>query len=156
MHGGLRRGAERAEQSQHLLLLHQPPRRFNALRRAIGVVHGEKLDLAPVDAALFVQHLEIGLADPAEHAVERARAAVRYGLTDLDFGIARTRIVFLLGGLDGSGGRQDRGDRGGAEVAPRLIVVHCFVSPWVAALIYIPARPAIANLRLCGAMPLRS
>jgi hypothetical protein len=126
VHGGLRRGAERAEQRQHFLLLHQPPRRFDALRRAIGVVHGEEFHLASVDAAVSVHHLEIGFANPAEHPVERARAAVRHGLADFDFGIARTRIVFLLGGLHRCGGREDRGDGGGAEVAPRLVVVHCY------------------------------
>ena len=52
VHGGLRRGAERAEQRQHLLLLDQPPRRLDAFRRAVGVVQGQEGDLAPVDAAL--------------------------------------------------------------------------------------------------------
>ena len=100
VHGGLRRGAERAEQRQHLFLLDQPPRRLDAFRRAVGVVHGEELDLAAVDAALFVQHLEIGFADPAEHAVERAGAAVRHGLAQLDLGVGRARIVFFRLGED--------------------------------------------------------
>jgi hypothetical protein len=67
-----------------------------ALGGAVGVVHGEELDLAAVDAAVFVQHLEIGFADPAEHPVQRARAAVRHGLPDFDFSIGRADIVFLL------------------------------------------------------------
>jgi hypothetical protein len=70
MHGGLRRGAERAEQRQHFLLLDQPPRRFDRLGRAIGVVHREEPDLAPVDAALLVQHLEIGFTNPTEHTIK--------------------------------------------------------------------------------------
>ena len=107
VHGGLRRGAERAVQRQHFLLLDQPPRRLDAFRRAVGVVHGEELYLASVDAALFVQHLEIGFADPAEHAVERAGAGMRHGLSELDFGIARARIVFLLRRPD-----EGRGQRG--------------------------------------------
>ena len=98
MHGGLGRRTERTEQGQHFLLLHQPSRRLNAFRRAIGIIHGEELYLPPVDAALFVQHLEIGFADPAEHAIERTRATVRDGLSNLDFGVARARIIFLLGG----------------------------------------------------------
>jgi len=72
VHGGLRRRCRASEQGQHFVLLDQPPGRFNALRRAIGVVQGEEFYLAPVDAALVVQHLEIGLADPADHAVKRA------------------------------------------------------------------------------------
>ena len=100
VHGGLRRGAERAEQRQHFFLLDQPPRRLDAFRRAVGVVHGQELDLAAVDAALLVDHLEIGLADPPEHAVERAGTAMRHGLAELDFGVARAGIVFLLGCAD--------------------------------------------------------
>lgn len=132
VHGSLRRGAERAEQGQHFLLLHQPPRGFNAFRRAVGVVHGQELYLAPVDAAQFVQHLEIGFADTAEHAIKRTRAAVRHSLAELDFGVARTRIVFLLGCPDIRGGHrrgEDRGKRGGAEFAPCRFVVHVVVSP---------------------------
>jgi hypothetical protein len=107
-----------AEQGQHFLLLHQPPRRFHALRRAVGIVHSEEFYFAAVDAAVLVQHLEIGFADPAEHTIERPGAAMRHGLSQLDFGVARTRIVFLLGGLDRRGGCEDRGNSGGAEVAP--------------------------------------
>src|SRR3979409_302078 len=55
-------------------LASQPPRRLDAFRRAVGVVHSEELDLAAVDAALLVQHLEIGLADPPEHALDRPGA----------------------------------------------------------------------------------
>src|SRR5204862_7655576 len=60
-------GAVPSEPKSASLLLHEPPRRLDAFRRAVGVIHGEEFDLAPVDAPLFVQHLEIGLADPAEH-----------------------------------------------------------------------------------------
>jgi len=96
MHGGLRRGAERAVQRQHFLLLDQPPRRLDAFRRTVSVVHAEEFYLASVDAALFVQHLKIGFADAPQHAVERTRAAMRHGLAELDFGVAGARIVFLL------------------------------------------------------------
>ncbi len=128
MHGGLRRGAERAIERQHLLLLDQPARRLDAFRRAVGVVHGEEFDLAPVDAALLVQHLEIGFADAAEHAVERAGAGMRHGLAELDLGVAGARIVFLVRGPDerrGQHGCGDGGERGGAEIAARWIFCHC-------------------------------
>ena len=48
MHGGLRRGAERAEQRQHFLLLDQPPRRLDTFRRAVGVIQCEELILRPL------------------------------------------------------------------------------------------------------------
>ena len=142
VHGGLRRGAERAEQRQHFLLLDQPPRRLDAFRRAVGVVHGEELHLAAVDAALFVQHLEIGLADAAEHAVERAGAGMRHGLSELDFGVAGARIVFLLRRPDegrGQRGCERRWQARWRRIAPRLFVVHCCFSLDASSLIYIPA-----------------
>src|SRR5260370_6884433 len=91
-----RRGPERAEQRQHLFLLDQPPRRFNALRSAVGVVQGEELDLAAVDAALFVQHLEISFADTAEHTVQRTRTPWPHRPPALAFCTAPPRLYFFL------------------------------------------------------------
>jgi hypothetical protein len=48
------------------------------------------------DAALFVQHLKIHLADAPQHAIERAGPGMRHGLSELDFGVAGAGIVFLL------------------------------------------------------------
>jgi len=127
MHRGLRRGSERTIQREHFLLLHQAPCRFNAFRRAVGIVQRQEVDLAPVDTALLVEHLEIGLADPAQHAVERARAGMRHGLADLDFGIARAGIVLLLGGSNVRCRNRRSGNRsecGGAELAARLMLFH--------------------------------
>ena len=124
MDRGLRRGAERAEQSQHFFLLDQPPRGFDRLGSAVGIIHGEELDLAAVDAALFVQHLEIGFADPAKHAIKRTRAAVRHGLPQLDFSIGRTGVVFFLRCGDIGGGKQ-QGSRGCPHDAFRKQTFHC-------------------------------
>lgn len=132
MHGRLRRRAERAVEREHLFLLDQAPRRLDAFRRAVGVIHGEKLDLAPVDAALLVQHLEIGFANAPEHAIERAGAGMRHGLPDLDLGVAGAGIVFLLRGPDmgrGQYGCGKGGERGGADIAPRWILCHFCFSP---------------------------
>jgi hypothetical protein len=126
VHRGLRRRAERAEQGQHFLLLDQPPGGFDRLRRAVGIVHGEELDLAAVDAALFVQHLEIGFADPAEHAVQRTRAAVRHGLPQLDFSVGRTGIVFFLRRGDARCGGKKSGNRGCTHQTFRTKDFHCF------------------------------
>ncbi len=150
VHGGLRRGAERAEQRQHFVLLDQPPRRLDAFRRAVGVVHGEELDLAPVDAALLVDHLEIGFADAPQHAIDRAGTGMRHGLAELDFGIAGADIVFFLRRPDerrGQRGSECGGKRGGAEFAPCLFVLHC-CSPLKRAMIYIPGVSAIANISI--------
>src|SRR5258708_37260431 len=110
MHRSLRRGAERAEQGQYLLLLDQPPGRLDRLWRTVSIIHGEEFHLASIDAAVFVQHPEIGLAHPTQYAIERAGTAMRHSLSKFDFGVARARIVFFLAGGSGSGGRGDRSD----------------------------------------------
>ncbi|MGY4355300.1 hypothetical protein ACVW0J_001793 [Bradyrhizobium sp. i1.7.7] len=90
------------------------------------------MTFAAVDAALLVQHLEIGFADAAEHAVQRAGPGMRHGLADLDLGVAGARIVFLLRGPDirrRQGGCGDGGERAGAEIAPRWILRHFLFLP---------------------------
>jgi len=112
LHGGLRAGAERAEQREHFLLLDQTPRRLDGLRRAVGIVQRQERDLAPVDSALLVQHLEIRRLGAADHAIKRPRPGMRYGLAELDLSVARARIVFLLrvrGGCSDQNGSRERG-----------------------------------------------
>ena len=90
------RRAERLEDQQHLVALDQLARLLDGLRRAIGVVIGDEVDLAAVDAALVVDHPEIGGLRLADHAVGRRRAAIGHDVADLDFGIGGAGIVFLL------------------------------------------------------------
>jgi hypothetical protein len=48
VHGGLRRGAERAVERQHFLLLDQAPRRLDAFRRAVASSMVRNLTLRPL------------------------------------------------------------------------------------------------------------
>ncbi len=52
-------------------------------------------DLAAVDAALVVQHLEVGLVDAAVDAEGRCRAAERRALADRDLGVGDARTLVL-------------------------------------------------------------
>ena len=67
--GAVGRRAERVEQEGDLVLLHQPAHLLHRLGRAVAVVVGDEVDLAPGDAALLVHHAEIGLLRAADHAV---------------------------------------------------------------------------------------
>ena len=54
------RRAERLEHQQDLVALDQLARLLDRLRRAVGVVIGDEIDLAAVDAALGIDLVEIG------------------------------------------------------------------------------------------------
>jgi hypothetical protein len=68
------RRAERREQHVDLVALDQLARLLDGLRRAIGVVIGDVLDHAAVDAALLVDHLEIGAGRAADRRIDRGRS----------------------------------------------------------------------------------
>ena len=104
--GAVRRRAERLEQRGHLVLLDELADHLDRLRRAVGVVVGDVVDLAPVDAALVVDLLEVGADGLADGAVGRGRAAVRVGVADLDLGRGDA------GRLGQRRRRQGRHDRG--------------------------------------------
>ena len=107
---GVGRRAERVEHHQHLVALDQLAHLFDGLRRTVGVVVGDELDLAPVDAAVFVDHLEIGFFGLADDAIGGGGAAVGHDVTDLDLGIGRTGVILLLG--EGTAGSENEcGDR---------------------------------------------
>jgi len=52
--------AERVENEQHLVALHQLAGLLNRLRRAVTVVIADEIDLAAVDAADVIDLLEVG------------------------------------------------------------------------------------------------
>src|SRR5262249_40718678 len=85
---GVGRRAERIEGREHLILLDELAYHLDGLRRAVAVVPGDEVDLAAVDAALLVDHVEVGGLGLADRAVARSRAAVRHGVAELDFGVA--------------------------------------------------------------------
>jgi hypothetical protein len=108
----IRRGAERIEDQQDFVALDQLACLFHRLRRAVGVVIRDEIDLAAVDAALGVDLLEVGLFGLADHAIGGSRSAVGHDVADLDFGIARAGIVFLLC-ENAARGRREYSKRGG-------------------------------------------
>jgi len=94
---GIGRGAGGIEQEQHLVALDQLAHLLDRLRRAIGVVVGKEVDLAAIDAALAVDHLEEGGLALPDRAVRGTRAAVGAGVADLDLGVGSADIVVLFG-----------------------------------------------------------
>jgi hypothetical protein len=73
-------------------------------------------------------------------------------LSDLDLRIARAGIVFFVRRLDRRGGREDGSDGGSAELAPRLIVIHCFLHEQL--LIHIPGALGNSKIAVFGSMAL--
>ena len=94
---GVGRRAEGVEDHQHLVALDELAHLFDGLRRAVGVVIRDELDLAAVDAAVLIDHLEVGFFGLADDAIGGGGTAVGHDVTDLDFGIGRTGVVLLLG-----------------------------------------------------------
>ena len=93
---GVARGAERREDQEHLVALDQPARLLHGLRRAVGVVICDEIDPAAVDAAIVVDHPEIGAHRLADRGIGRRRAAVRHDVANLDFRVGDAGIVFFL------------------------------------------------------------
>ena len=91
------RRAQRIEHQQHLVALDQLAGVLNRFGRAVGVVVGDEVHLAPVDAALLVDHLEVGRFGLADDAVGGGGTTIRHDVADLDLRVARARVVFLLG-----------------------------------------------------------
>src|SRR5208282_910715 len=63
----------------------------------VTVVASDEVDLAAVDAALFVDHVEVGGLRLADRAVGRGWAAVGHGVADLDLGVADAGAVLARG-----------------------------------------------------------
>jgi hypothetical protein len=71
-------GAQRAEDGEDLLVLDKAARLLDRLGRAVAVVERDQGDLPAVDAALFVQHLDIGRLGEAERGI--AEPGPLYGM----------------------------------------------------------------------------
>jgi hypothetical protein len=103
-HDGVGRSADGLEQERDMLLLDEAAKLLDRLRRAVAVVDADEGDLTAVDAALIVDHLEIGDFGAANHAIGRSRPAIWHGLADLDFRVGDARRVLGLGGPEAWGG----------------------------------------------------
>ena len=104
-------GAERADDGEDLVLLDQPPRELDAVRRVVDVVVVDPVDLTAEDATLPVGPLrrvdvaEVGLHRGRDRPVERRSPGQREAAADLDRsgGDARRR-----GGTDRRVGLRER------------------------------------------------
>ena len=105
---GVGRSAQRLEQERHLFLLDETADLLDRLRRAVAVVEADQIDLAAIDPALLVDHLEIGGLGAPDHAIGGSRAAIGHGLPDLDLGVGDAWRVGGAGGTrtcgEGRGG----------------------------------------------------
>lgn len=95
-HGKAGRRTERHEDHEDIVALDQPPRLLDRLRRAGAIVGDNELDLSAIDAALIVDHLEVGERALRDHAIGAAGAAERCGSSDDDLGVGNTRDVLCL------------------------------------------------------------
>jgi hypothetical protein len=71
----------------HALLLDELPGMFGCRARIGTVVAGDEFDLAPVDAAALVDHVEISGFRPADRSEGGQRAGVGHDVADADFGV---------------------------------------------------------------------
>ena len=94
---GVGRRADDLERQQHLVVFDQLADLLDGLRRRIGVVILDELDLAAVDAALLIDHVEIGGLRLADRGIGRSGTRERHGLADLDLGVRGAGIILLLG-----------------------------------------------------------
>ena len=111
-HRDVGRRADLAIHQQHLVLLDEAAGLLDRLGRAVAVVERDEIDLAPVDAALVVDHGEIAGHLALDRAGRRDRARKGPGIAELDLGVGRAGIVF-------AGRKRRRGERqrqnGGAD-----------------------------------------
>ncbi len=97
LHRDVGRRAERIEQEQHLIFLNQLAHDLDGFWRAVTLVATDEVDLAAVDAALVIDHGEVGRLRLADNAVGGSRATVGHGVADLDLGVADAGSI-LTGG----------------------------------------------------------
>src|SRR5581483_9717572 len=110
--GTVRRRAERVEDQEDFVALDQLARLLHRFWRTVGIVIGNEVDLAAVDAAFGVDHAEVGRLGPANHAIGRRRPAVGHDVADLDLRVSNAGIVFLLGNRAATASsKQDEGGR---------------------------------------------
>ena len=88
-------GAEARQDKENVVFLDELAGRLHRLGRVVGVVIGNEIDLAALDAALGVDLFEIGRDDLADHAIGRSRTGIGHGIADPDLvgGRARRRAL---------------------------------------------------------------
>ena len=102
--GDVGHGSDGADLGKHADILDQLARLLDGFGGAVGIVELGEVDLASVDPALLVEHLEIADHGPSgAGAKSGCRAAERRRLTELDLGVAGPGAIGLLrpSGRDG-------------------------------------------------------
>src|SRR4051812_18825174 len=66
-------------EQQHLLFFDQLAHLLDGTRRAVPVIEADEVDLAAIDAAAFVHHVEVGSFRASDHAVSGSRSAIGVG-----------------------------------------------------------------------------
>jgi hypothetical protein len=89
LNGNIGRGADRTEHREHVVLLDKLAGLLDGFRRRIGIVQGQKLDFASVNAAFIVQHLKVGGLGARKRAVGRSGPAIGRGISQSDGGLGR-------------------------------------------------------------------
>ena len=88
--------AQALEDEGDLVLFDEPADLFDSLGRVVTVVEANQIDLAAINPAMLVEHLEVGKLGLADGAVGGSRTTVGHGLANLDLGICDTGTVFFL------------------------------------------------------------
>jgi hypothetical protein len=92
------------------LLFDEPPGLLDGLGRAVAIIKADEVELAAVDPAPLVDHLETRGLGSGDRDVARSGSAVGKGLADLDLGVRDAGRVSGPGDAN-SGSRGDGGAR---------------------------------------------
>lgn len=76
-----------------MVVLDQLSRLLHGLRRAVGIVVTDEVDLAAVNAAFVVDHTEVGRFGLADGAVGRCWPTIGHDVADFDGGVGGAGII---------------------------------------------------------------
>jgi hypothetical protein len=96
LNGRVRGRADNLEGEQDLVAFDEFAHLLDRFRRTVGVVVLNEVEFTAVDAALLVDHPEIGGLGLSDARIGRCRPAERHGLADLDLGIGCAGVVIFL------------------------------------------------------------
>ena len=96
--GGIGGGAKWSKDQQYFIAFDQPSRLLHGFRRTVSIIIGDEVDLPTVDAAVVIDHSEVGAHRLANGTVGRCWPAVRHDVADLDLGVGHAGAVLPLGG----------------------------------------------------------
>ena len=125
--GNIAGRAERPEHQMHVVLLDEVAGQLQRGRGIGIVVAGDEADLAAVDAAAIVDHVEIGGLRLADRAEFRERPRIGHDVADADFLVGRIGLIRTL--LRHRPERGERGDQNEQQFAGDAHARHLVVGP---------------------------